>query len=307
MPSNPNGALPTNSYVGRFAPSPTGPLHFGSLVAAVASYLDAKANSGLWLMRMEDLDPPREPAGMAELILDQLIQLGLEWDGEVLYQSSRLDAYQTILNKLNMENLCFACECTRQQIRDMGSVYNGNCRERTDISSKPVEGVAIRLCTDNRDIAFEDQIQGHFRHRIESETGDFVIRRKDSLFAYQLAVVADDEHQGITHIIRGFDLLDSTARQIYLQQLLNFATPVYGHIPIVVNDLGQKLSKQHFAESIDVSAASHLIYESLRFLGQSPPNVIKAMPAKDLLNWGIDKWDIQAVPKLATIPLDIQE
>ena len=286
-------------YIGRFAPSPTGPLHFGSLIAAVASFLDAKANNGLWLMRMEDLDPLREAKGAAEKILDQLINLGLEWDGELLYQSTRLEDYDKTLQQLAKKELCYECDCSRSAIKSMGSIYNGQCRNRI---SKPCSDYAIRLRTENGIIEFNDLVQGNYRQNLEVEIGDFVIVRKDKLFAYQLAVVADDALQNITHIIRGNDLIDSTPRQIYLQQLLNYKTPIYGHIPIIVNAQGQKLSKQHFATPIDTKHGTKLIHQAMKFLGLSPPATIRQATVKEQLAWGIAVWDIQAVPKLANIP-----
>ena len=300
--SNPN-TLPKNSaYIGRFAPSPTGPLHFGSLLAAIASYLDARANNGSWLLRMEDLDPPREPAGAAELILQQLSLLGLQWDGDVLYQSSRLNAYEQILQQLQAKNLCYNCDCTRSQIREMGNVYNGSCRQR----SFPVQQeFAVRLKTEAVNIAIDDLVQGHYEQNIARDVGDFVIRRKDSLFAYQLAVVIDDEFQNITHIIRGYDLIDSTPRQIYLQRLLNFKQPHYGHIPIIVDQQGQKLSKQGFAPAINTDNAPLLIHRALKVLGQSPPAARQFHTPQALLAWATENWDIQAVPKLANIADDI--
>lgn len=291
-----------SGYIGRFAPSPTGPLHFGSLLAAIASYLDARANNGLWLVRMEDLDPPREPAGAGELILQQLRSLGLEWDGDVLHQSSRLEAYEQILQQLHKRNLCYNCDCSRSQVKAMGNVYNGSCRVRCLPTGQES---AIRLKTEALDIAIDDLIQGHYGQNLAREVGDFVIRRKDGLFAYQLAVVIDDELQNISHIIRGFDLIDSTPRQIYLQGLLNFKQPRYGHIPIIVNQQGQKLSKQHFAPAIDTDNALSLIHRALRFLGQAPPEPGQFSDPQALLCWAIENWDIQAVPKLATITGDI--
>ncbi len=286
------------SYVGRFAPSPTGPLHFGSLVAALASYLDAKANDGRWLLRMEDLDPPREPKGAAETILQQLEALSLHWDDRVVYQSSRLENYQLALNELKEQSLCFPCDCTRPQIKAMGSVYNGHCRARNDFDS---EGTAIRVRTDLREVAFSDLIFGEIKQNVERDAGDFVIKRKDGLFAYQLAVVVDDAFQGITRVVRGFDLLDSTPRQIYLQQLLALPTPSYAHIPILVDREGQKLSKQQFAEPIDTSRGPQLIYSTLSLLNQSPSPDLENASIPEQLAWAIEHWDIQAVPKLANM------
>jgi len=288
-------------YVGRFAPSPTGPLHFGSLLAALASFLDARANGGKWLVRIEDLDPPREPAGSADLILQQLQDFGMYWDDEVLYQSSRLDAYESVLKTLHERGLCYPCDCTRAQIREMGSVYNGSCRNRVDSPSKPF---ALRLKTDPLEIDFQDKIQGHFCQKLDADVGDFVIRRKDELFAYQLAVVADDEFQRITHIVRGWDLLESTPRQIFLQRVLSYRELSYAHIPIIVDDHGQKLSKQAFAPSIETGSVSQLIYKALSFLGQTPAPEIINENTETQLQWAIANWDIHAIGKVASLPLE---
>jgi len=287
-------------YIGRFAPSPTGPLHFGSLLAALASYLDARANQGKWLMRVEDLDPPREPAGSADLILQQLQDLGMDWDDEVLYQSSRLDAYEEAMDKLQDKGLCYPCDCTRPQIKEMGVVYNGSCRERSMPPEKPY---ALRVKTDAREIGFDDEIQGHYAQQLEIDTGDFVIRRKDELFAYQLAVVVDDEFQNITHVVRGWDLLDSTPRQIYLQAALNCQEVSYAHIPIIVDEKGQKLSKQAFAPSIETDRASEAIYKALTILGQAPPPGLAKENPKAQLQWAIGSWNIQAIAKVGSLPL----
>lgn len=251
-------------------------------------------------MRIEDLDPPREPAGSAELILQQLRDFGMDWDGEVLYQSSRLDAYAEVLDKLQEKGLCYPCDCTRPQIREMGLVYNGSCRER---SATPATPYALRLKTAPLAIGFDDEIQGHFAQQLEAEVGDFVIRRKDELFAYQLAVVVDDEFQDITHIVRGWDLLDSTPRQIYLQRMLNYQAVSYAHIPIIVDEHGQKLSKQAFAPTIETDRASEAIYKALTFLGQAPPAELAKESPKSQLQWAIASWDIQAVAKVGSLPL----
>jgi glutamyl-Q tRNA(Asp) synthetase len=288
-------------YIGRFAPSPTGPLHFGSLLAALASFLDARANQGKWLMRVEDLDPPREPAGSADLILQQLQDLGMNWDDEVLYQSARMDAYEEVVALLQDKGLCYPCDCTRPQIREMGLVYNGSCRERSIPPAKPY---AIRLKTDALEIGFDDEIQGRFSQQLELDAGDFVIRRKDELFAYQLAVVVDDEFQHITHVVRGWDLLDSTPRQIYLQRMLEYQEMSYAHIPIIVDEKGQKLSKQAFAPSIETDRASDAIYKALIFLGQAPPVEIAIERPESQLQWAIENWDSQGVAKISSLPLE---
>jgi len=288
------------SYVGRFAPSPTGPLHFGSLVAALASYFDAKSNKGTWLVRMEDLDPPREPTGTAEFILEQLHALGLEWDNEVLYQSRRLDVYRATLERLKATGLCFACDCTRPRIKSIGGIYDGKCR---DLKLPFNAGLATRVMTNKNLVEFVDAVQGSYSQILEQDLGDFTLLRKDSLFAYQLAVVVDDADQGISHVVRGYDLLESTPRQIYLQQLLGFLTPQYAHVPVVVNKQGRKLSKQHFADAIDVKAASRVLHNAMRFLGLRPADTQNSDSPAELLAWGIDNWDIQAVPKLANITM----
>ncbi len=288
--------MTNHGYVGRFAPSPTGPLHFGSLVAALASYLDAKANGGRWLVRIEDLDPPREVTGSSTLILRQLQALGMDWDDDVLYQSTRLSVYERILQQLENREYCFYCDCSRQRVSGLEGVYDGRCRSR-GLNSSP--GLAIRLKISPKTVRFTDGIQGDYAQNLEHEVGDFILRRRDGLFAYQLAVVADDAAQKITHVVRGYDLLSSTPRQIYLQQRLGLPTPSYAHIPIIVNDLGQKLSKQHFAEPIDLKNVPSLLVSALQFLGMTPPpTLIGAAPAA-LMTWGAEHWDIQRVPKLA--------
>ncbi len=289
-------SVTNHGYVGRFAPSPTGPLHFGSLVAALASYLDAKANGGRWLVRIEDLDPPREVTGSSTLILRQLQALGMDWDDDVLYQSTRLSVYERILQQLENREYCFYCDCSRQRVSGLEGVYDGRCRSR-GLNSSP--GLAIRLKISPKTVQFTDGIQGDYAQNLEHEVGDFILRRRDGLFAYQLAVVADDAAQKISHVVRGYDLLSSTPRQIYLQQRLGLPTPSYAHIPIIVNDLGQKLSKQHFAEPIDLKNVPSLLVSALQFLGMTPPpTLIGAAPAA-LMTWGAEHWDIQRVPKLA--------
>lgn len=288
-------------YIGRFAPSPTGPLHFGSLLAALASFLDARANQGKWLIRIEDLDPPREPAGSADHILQQLQDLGMSWDDEVLYQSARLSAYDEVIDQLQDKGLCYACDCTRPQIKEMGLIYNGSCRVRSTHPEKPY---ALRLKTEALEISFDDKIQGHFSQQLEAEVGDFVIRRKDELFAYQLAVVIDDEFQNITHVVRGWDLLDSTPRQLYLQRVLDYQEMSYIHIPIIVDARGQKLSKQASAPSIETDRASEAIYEALIFLSQAPSAEIAKESPKSQLQWAIENWDREAIAKVSNLPLE---
>jgi len=287
-------------YIGRFAPSPSGPLHFGSLVAALASYLDARHHHGQWLVRMEDLDPAREPPEAAGQILGALELHGLHWDGPVLYQSQRLDAYAEALKALESQQRLFACTCSRQQIQAEGGVYDGRCRNR----NLPRTGAALRVRVDDTCVTFEDRIQGSQTQSLLQECGDFVLLRKDGLFAYQLAVVVDDAEQGVTDIVRGSDLLDSTARQIFLQTLLHLPTPHYAHIPVAVNAQGQKLSKQHFARPLDLAQVVPALVQALDFLGQHPEAALASASVQDVLRWGVEHWDIQAVPKLANIRLD---
>lgn len=271
----------------------------GSLIAALASYLDARARSGEWLLRMEDLDPPREPVGAAETILRQLEALHLHWDGPVLYQSERLDAYQAVLDTLAARDLIYRCDCTRQRLKTLHGVYDGHCRNNSPEKNKKS---AARLQVANSSFGFVDRIQGAYEQNLQRAVGDFVVRRKDLLFAYQLAVVVDDEFQQITDIVRGYDLLDSTPRQIYLQQLLGYRTPNYAHFPVIVNATGQKLSKQHFAAPVETSRGVELIFLALQYLGLSPSANLSRSDCDTLLSWAIENWDIQLVPKLANIP-----
>ena len=284
-------------YVGRFAPSPTGPLHFGSLLAALASYLEAKTHNGTWLVRMEDLDKPREMSGAASHILQTLEDFGFEWDGEIVYQSQRAALYQAALNQLRA--ITYACCCSRKEIADSaqhgidGLVYPGTCRNK-HIKKTPR---AIRIQVNDQAIAFKDAIQGHITQNLASQVGDFVLKRADGLFAYQLAVVVDDHLQGITHIVRGADLLDSTPRQLYLQHHLSYTTPHYAHIPVASNRAGEKLSKQTLAPAIDAQQASVWLSQALDFLGQAPPADLAKHDAADILAWAVQHWNINKVAK----------
>lgn len=290
----------TTSYVGRFAPSPTGALHFGSLLAALASFLDARAHQGRWLLRMEDLDPAREPPGAAQQILDTLNDFGLHWDGPVVYQSQRIDVYQQVLATLINNQQVYRCDCSRQRVRAMNSIYDNHCRER---ASPPASDYALRLKLPDISISFDDRIQGHYQQQLTQECGDIVLCRRDGLIAYQLAVVVDDAWQGVTDIVRGYDLIDSTPRQIALQQILSHPQPRYAHIPVATNQQGQKLSKQHFAKALDGRDAKQYLHEALRFLRQDlPAGSNRETPASQLQR-AIERWDIQRVPKLANIPV----
>lgn len=293
MPHTPS-SMSHAPYIGRFAPSPTGPLHFGSLLAALASFLDARAHGGQWLVRIEDIDPQREVAGATQTILDCLRAHALNWDGEVLYQSQRLPIYREVCAQLIEQRLAFYCICSRLDFVANGGVYTGRCRH---VFEQPSQAFAIRLRTANIDIRIDDRIQPAFTENIERDVGDFVIYRKENLPAYQLAVVVDDAAQHVTHIVRGSDLLDSTARQVFLQQILQLPTPHYAHIPVIANAQQQKLSKQTFARALDNNMAAENLLAALDFLRQPlPPADDAHLPAR-ILRWAIAHWDIARVPR----------
>ncbi len=264
-----------STYVGRFAPSPTGPLHAGSLVAAMASYLDAKVRQGQWLVRMEDIDEARTLRGAAELILDTLLSLGMQWDGEVVVQSKRKALYEAAFDRLS--DHIYACGCTRREIADSrigiaadgAAVYPGLCRHGL-APGKVARAFRLRVPPEAEPlecISFEDRWIGTVTQHLASEAGDFVLKRADGFWAYQLAVVVDDAAQGVTHVVRGADLLDSTPRQIYLQRLLHLPTPHYLHVPVVTNAIGEKLSKQTGAQALDVLEPVKELLSAAQMLG----------------------------------------
>jgi glutamyl-Q tRNA(Asp) synthetase len=292
-------------YRGRFAPSPTGPLHFGSLVAALGSYLDARAHDGDWLVRMEDLDPPRAAPGAAADILRTLESLGLHWNGAILHQSERRDAYQAALAGLARHGSTYPCACTRREIGDSalagvdGSlVYPGTCRNGLP-SGRTAR--ATRLRVDDAAIEFDDAVQGRIRQQLATDVGDFVLRRADGLFAYQLAVVVDDAAQGITDVVRGADLLDSTPRQILLQRLLGAPTPRYLHLPVATNAAGEKLSKQTRAPPIDRARPGAALVAALEFLGQRPESRLVDAPAAEILACATARWDRALIPRVRAL------
>ncbi|MFV1973669.1 MAG: tRNA glutamyl-Q(34) synthetase GluQRS [Thiohalobacterales bacterium] len=284
----------TPAYRGRFAPSPTGPLHFGSLVAAVGSYLDARHHAGEWLVRMEDLDPPREVPGAADEILRTLEHYGLHWDGEVSYQGHRHSGYQLALEQLDADGWLYGCACTRREIADTalpgqgGNIYPGTCRNGLPDGRK---ARALRVRVGDTEICFDDGLQGSRCQHLGRDVGDFVVRRADDLAAYQLAVVVDDAAQQITHVVRGADLLDSTPRQIHLQGLLGLATPTYLHLPVAINSAGEKLGKQTHACSIAGTDPVPVLLDVLRFLKQELPDTDGGPAPEDLLDWATGHWD----------------
>ena len=299
-------------YRGRFAPSPTGPLHFGSLVAAVGSYLDARAHAGQWLLRIEDIDTPRVMPGAADDIMRTLERLGLHWDESVMMQSQRHEAYHAALENLHRLDVLYPCACTRREIADSnvhvqqdarrgndGMVYPGTCRNGLAQGRAPR---ATRVRTAGKHITFDDALQGTISQNLETEAGDFVLWRTDGLFAYQLAVVVDDAAQGITHIVRGADLLDSTPRQIHLQRLLGYHTPHYGHLPVAVNERGEKLSKQTRARAIDTRHPAREIVNALGFLAQAVPDDLARAAAQDdataedIWRWACSHWEPGRIP-----------
>jgi glutamyl-Q tRNA(Asp) synthetase len=283
---------PRSGYLGRFAPSPTGPLHFGSLLAAVASYLEARCHRGRWLLRIEDIDPPRAQAGADLEILKALEAYGFEWDGGTYYQSRRVEAHRSIVERLVDSGRAYACGCSRQDLANcprgpLGIIYPGRCR-----NGCVAPEVAIRLRTDDHAVAFTDRLQGPQRQRLESESGDFVILRRDGRIAYQLAVVADDHDQGITDVVRGIDLLESTPRQIFLQQLLGYTTPAYAHIPVAENRAGQKLGKSTGAPAIPLEEVRPTLVAALGALRQQPPDGLADANLDTVWEWATDRWSI---------------
>ena len=283
-------------YIGRFAPSPTGPLHFGSLVAAVASYLQARTHDGRWLLRIEDIDPPRIAPGATDSIIRSLAAHGFEWDGPIIYQSRHADRYAAVVADLLKQGLAYPCICSREQIRraadrtgPTGPIYPGTCRNR----SQPVAGdrpAAIRLRTDDTEVGFRDALLGDIVTSVADAVGDFVIQRRDGLFAYNLAIVVDDHDEGITEVVRGRDLLDVTPAQITLQTVLGYSTPDYLHVPIVTNDQGQKLSKQTGAEALDDTTPARNLLDALGFLRQPLPQTDETADPATIWAWARENW-----------------
>jgi len=289
-------------YTGRFAPSPTGPLHFGSLLTAVAGWCDARAAAGRWLLRIEDVDEVRTRPGAADDIRRTLEAFGLYWDGDIRVQSHCKDRYQAALIRLYEQHAVFWCTCTRSDLARSGqAVYPGFCR----LQREPLPDAAVRLRVPSPcPVHFHDRVFGAQQEDVAIRTGDFVIRRRDGFFAYQLAVVVDDAEQGVTHVVRGADLLDNTARQIFLQQRLGCLTPDYAHIPLVVNARGEKLSKQTGALALDEARAGELVALALTLLGHAPGSALAGAPPASLLEAAVADWDIRRVPGVLQLPPD---
>ncbi|MDM1245096.1 tRNA glutamyl-Q(34) synthetase GluQRS [Acinetobacter indicus] len=282
------GGKAEENYVGRFAPSPTGPLHFGSLITAVASYCDAKAQHGRWLVRIEDTDIPRIYPGSEAHILRSLDAFQFEPDGEILFQKDRLAIYEDILEQLAEQGWVYACQCTRKMLGS-NHIYAGTCRNL----QLPFAQQAIRLKVTDTDICFEDRLQGRHCSNLQHDLGDFVLKRRDGIINYQLAVVVDDYLQGITDVVRGADLLDNTERQIWLGRVLGYPELRYLHLPLAMNDQGQKLSKQNLAQPLDLNQAPLLLQQALTALHQPP--VVLDTPAR-MLQQAIAQWSIEAIP-----------
>ena len=292
------------TYRGRFAPSPTGPLHFGSLVAAIASWLDARAHGGEWCVRIEDVDAPRTVPGAADEILRTLEAFGLSWDGEVVRQSERTERYRGALEKLRASGLVYRCRCSRREIADSaiagidGPVYPGTCRSLG--LGDDAEG-SDRLRVAAGTVGFEDRVMGRIAQDLAADVGDFVLRRRDGLFAYQLAVVVDDADQGITDIVRGADLLLSTPRQVLLQRSLGLPTPGYLHVPVAAHANGQKLSKQTLAAPVEAARPRAALVRALEFLGQDA--CVADTPA-ELLAAAVTSWQVKRIPPRRALRID---
>ena len=289
------------SVIGRFAPSPTGALHFGSLVAATASYLQVRQARGRWLLRIEDLDKPREQTGATAQIIQTLRAFAFEWDGEIVLQSQRQDAYYHALHQLTP--FVYACDCSRKLLQQSGRlgaygwIYPNTCRHK----QLAPEHLALRLQTPDQVWQFTDLIRGHYAQNLAQEIGDFVILRADRIFAYQLAVVVDDAYQGVNQIVRGADLLDNTPRQLYLQHLLGFAQPTYAHVPLAIDSkTGQKLSKQNLAPALPTNKILQNLVNALRFLGQDCPPAEAFTHLHECWDWAIAHWNLERVPKVMT-------
>ena len=286
---------------GRFAPTPSGPLHFGSLVAAVASYADARLQGDQWLLRIEDVDTPRVVAGSADNILRDLEAFGFEWD-QLSWQSDHFEDYADYIDQLLEGGYCYPCECSRRTLRQqgvasgvLGQIYPANCRHK----ELPIDNHSIRLNTARAGcIGFHDRVYGKQSLNLEDEVGDFVLRRADGVFAYHLAVVVDDQRENISRVVRGADLLENTCLHIWLQQCLGFPVPQYLHLPLVIQPDGAKLSKQTGAEAVDSGRAGEQLFAALSHLGQHPPPTLKHEKPTDILHWAVNHWNPESIPAI---------
>ena len=295
MPADPSPDPPP--VCGRFAPSPTGPLHFGSLVTALGSLLNARRRGGRWLVRIEDLDTPRNAAGAVDSILRDLERFAMPWDGELMHQSSRADAYVEALESLADRGWTFDCGCSRRDLVD--GIYPGTCRKGLPPGRS---ARSVRLRVRAASIEFHDAIQGPATQWLEKEVGDFVVLRADGVVAYHLAVVVDDAEQGISEVVRGCDLLESTPRQILIQHALGLPTPQYAHLPVAVDADERKLGKRSLARPIAAEPPGGVLVDALAFLGQRPPRDLARAPASEVIAWGIDCWDCARVPRRCSAP-----
>lgn len=284
-------------YIGRFAPSPTGDLHLGTLIAAIASYLRARSQQGQWLLRIEDVDTLREVEGASDKILKILDFYGFEWDGEVVYQSARTELYEEALEQLTKSGLTFPCTCSRKLLRQTANELNGIYPGTCSTNHFPFHHEhAIRTRVGTETVEFDDAVMGPYRQQLETECGDFVIRRRDGLFAYQLSVVVDDETQGITEVVRGADLLDSTPRQIFLQRALGYRQPDYLHVPLLLEPDGRKLSKSEGAVMLRTDNAGTNLHAALTHLGQNPPAELTRAGIDETWQWTFENWDSNHIP-----------
>lgn len=286
------------AYCGRFAPSPSGDLHFGSLIAALGSYLDARSQQGQWLVRIEDIDPPREVPGATTSILNTLEHFGLEWDQTVLYQSQRHDFYQHHLDLILTKNNAYGCDCTRKMIMQDGGLYRRRCLGKLELTPPH----SIRFHNRNGVSQFYDRLQGQTRVAHDFATEDFILKRKDGLFAYQLVVVLDDIDQNITDIVRGSDLLEVTTRQMTLYQYFGAQKARYTHLPLVVSDSGLKLSKQNRAKALDLKNPKQQLIAALEFLGQEVSTQYQDFSIDQLLKSAMTNWQISNIPTSASLP-----
>ncbi len=287
---------------GRFAPSPSGPLHFGSLVAALGSFLSARSQGGEWLLRIDDVDPPREVPGAAAGILRTLENYHLLWDGPVLYQSQRFDAYEAALARLASAGHSYPCGCTRREISAVSPnhIYPGTCRNSLPPGR---QARALRVYCGAHELCFDDRLQGRQCRRLGREVGDFIVRRADGFHAYHLATALDDAFQQVSEIVRGADLLDATFPQLYLQRLLDLPQPAYLHLPVAVTAEGKKLSKQTRAPAIDTFPPGETLGRALTFLGHPPPVELHGAPPTELLDWAIAHWRMDRLPPHPAIPV----